>query len=97
MWHNKFCGVLGALGCRFISDLQQWVKDLALPNCGLGHNSCLDLTPGLGTPYDSRWPKRKKKKKKKELVSEVRFSGLFVSGPHLWHREVPRLEAESEL
>ena len=33
----------------------QWVKDLALCNCGS------DLIPGPGTPYATRWPKKKKR------------------------------------
>ena len=51
LWHNEIVGILGVLGCKF--DAPAWHSGLGIGcchRCSLGHDSGLDLIPGLGTP-----------------------------------------------
>lgn len=48
-------------GCRFDPSMAQWIMDPALLQMWyIGHNSSMDVIPGLGTPYVTGWPDKKK-------------------------------------
>ena len=48
--------------------MTQWVKDLALPSCGISHSCSLDLMAGTGTSICLGVAPKKKKKKHLEYT-----------------------------
>ena len=70
-WRSSHCGakqLAVSWGCwdtGSIPGLAQWVKDLVLPQLWLGSDSW------PGTPYATRWPKKKKKRERLEKNKEV--------------------------
>ena len=66
LWHNGIDGVSAA--ARTQVQCLAWYSGLRIQHChscSVGGNSGSDLIPGPGTPYATRWPKKKKEKKKK--------------------------------
>lgn len=52
-------------GHRFDPSPAQWINDLVLQSCRIGHNCSSDLISGLGTAYASEKPKKRKKREKR--------------------------------
>ena len=62
LWHKGIGGISAAPGCRFNPETGAvGYRIQHCCSCSIGYKCDLDMTPGLGTPYAIKWPKKKKK------------------------------------